>query len=95
MYSSYSFTTSSLDGGEWSASRPSRALPPGKGPLVPIGQEAGWASEPVWIQRLEGKSYAPVGVQTSIALSSENRVLIIISEPKLLEAWIRFYKRVS
>jgi hypothetical protein len=31
-YSSYSFTTSALDGGEWSASRPGRALPPGKGP---------------------------------------------------------------
>jgi hypothetical protein len=29
-YSSYSFTTSALDEGEWSASRPARALPPGK-----------------------------------------------------------------
>jgi hypothetical protein len=46
--SSYSFTTSALDGGEWSASCPGRALPPGKGPLVPFGQEAGWAPEPVW-----------------------------------------------
>jgi hypothetical protein len=27
--------------------------PPGKGPPVPIGQEAGWAPEPVWTQRLE------------------------------------------
>jgi hypothetical protein len=43
--------------GEWSASRPGRALPPGKGLPVPIGQEAGWASEPVWTQRLEGKSF--------------------------------------
>jgi hypothetical protein len=42
-YSSYSFTTSALDGGEWSASRPGHALPPGKGPPVPIVQEAGWA----------------------------------------------------
>jgi hypothetical protein len=32
MYSSYSFTTSELDGGEWSASHPGRALPLGKGP---------------------------------------------------------------
>jgi hypothetical protein len=31
-YSSYSFTNSALDGGEWWASRPGRALPPGKGP---------------------------------------------------------------
>jgi hypothetical protein len=42
-YSSYSFTTSALDGGEWSASCPGHALPPGKGPPVPIVQEARWA----------------------------------------------------
>jgi hypothetical protein len=30
VYSSYSFTTSALDGGEWSASRPGRALTPGE-----------------------------------------------------------------
>jgi hypothetical protein len=36
MYCSYSFLTSALDGGEWSASRPGRALPPGKGLPVPI-----------------------------------------------------------
>jgi hypothetical protein len=29
IYSSYSFMTSALDGGEWSASRPGRALAPG------------------------------------------------------------------
>jgi hypothetical protein len=56
-YSSYSFMTSELDGGEWSASRPGRALPPGKGPPVPIVQEAGWAAEPVWTQRIEEKSF--------------------------------------
>jgi hypothetical protein len=59
-YSSYSFTTSALDGGEWSASCPGRALPPGKEPPVPIVQEAGWASEPVWTQRLEGKNPLPL-----------------------------------
>jgi hypothetical protein len=37
-YSSYSYLTSALDGGEWSASRPGSALPPGKDPQVPIGQ---------------------------------------------------------
>jgi hypothetical protein len=42
-HSSYSFLTSALYGGEWSASRPGRALPPGKGHPVPIVQEAGWA----------------------------------------------------
>jgi hypothetical protein len=42
-YSSYSFLTSASDGGEWSASRSGRALPP-----VPIAQEAEWASQPAW-----------------------------------------------
>jgi hypothetical protein len=60
-YSSYSYLTSALDGGEWSASRPGRALPP-----VPTGWEAGWAPEPVWMQRLEEKSSAPVGDRTPI-----------------------------
>jgi hypothetical protein len=69
-YSSYSFTTPALDGGEWSASRPVRALPPGKGPPVPIVQEAGWASEPVWTERIEEKSFAPAGDRTPIARSS-------------------------
>jgi hypothetical protein len=36
--------------GEWSASRSGRALPPGYRPPVSIGQEAGWAPEPVWTQ---------------------------------------------
>jgi hypothetical protein len=40
-YSSYSYLASALDGSEWSASRPGRALPPGKGHPVPIGYEAG------------------------------------------------------
>jgi hypothetical protein len=35
--------TTTLDGGEWSASRPGRALPPQKEPPVPNGQEVGWA----------------------------------------------------
>jgi hypothetical protein len=56
-YSSYSFPTSALNGGEWSASRHFRALALGKGPPVPIVQEAGWAPEPVWTQRLEKKSF--------------------------------------
>jgi hypothetical protein len=49
------FLTSALEGGEWSASRPGRALPPGKKPPVPSVQEAGWAPEPVWTQRIEEK----------------------------------------
>jgi hypothetical protein len=60
-YSSYSFLTSALEEGERSASRPGHALAPGKGPLVPIGQEAGWTSELVWTQRLVERSFASSG----------------------------------
>jgi hypothetical protein len=59
-YSSYSFLTSALDGGDWSASGPGRALAPGKGPPVPIVQENRWAPEPVWTQRLEVKILSPL-----------------------------------
>jgi hypothetical protein len=41
------FSTSALGGGEWPASFPG-PLSPGKEPLVPNGQEAKWAPEPVW-----------------------------------------------
>jgi hypothetical protein len=43
-FSSYSFVTSALDGGEWSASRPGRALlslPPGKDPRYPLYRRLG------------------------------------------------------
>jgi hypothetical protein len=68
-YNSYSYLTSALDGGEWSASRPGRALSQGKELPVPIGQEAGWAPEPVWTQRLDEKSSASVGDQTPVVQS--------------------------
>jgi hypothetical protein len=68
-YSSYSYLTSALDEGEWSASRPGLALPPGKEHPVPIVQEAGWAPEPVWTQRLEEKSSASVGDRTPVVQS--------------------------
>jgi hypothetical protein len=44
-------------GGEWLASRYGRSLAQYKGHPVPIVQEAGWATEPVWTQRLEKKSF--------------------------------------
>jgi hypothetical protein len=65
-YSSYSLTTSAIYGAEWSASRPGRALPTGKGPPVPIVQEDGWAPKPVWTQGIEEKSFVPAGDRTSI-----------------------------
>jgi hypothetical protein len=49
-YSSNLFTTSALDTGQWSASRPGRSLSAEKGPTVPIVQEAGWVTEPVWTE---------------------------------------------
>jgi hypothetical protein len=58
-YRSYSFSSSALDGSEWSASRPGYALGLGKGPPVPIIQEAGWAPEPVWTQGT-GKILSPL-----------------------------------
>jgi hypothetical protein len=42
MYNSYSFMTSALDGGEWSASLPIRALyPQGKDPWYPLDRRLG------------------------------------------------------
>jgi hypothetical protein len=64
-----SFLTSVLDGGEWSASRPGCALPPAKGPPVPIAQEAEWATEPVWTQRLGEKSSASAEDRTPVVQS--------------------------
>jgi hypothetical protein len=51
-YSSYSYLTSALDG--VSCQRHA----PGKGPTVPIVQEAGWAPEPVWTEAI-GKILCP------------------------------------
>jgi hypothetical protein len=81
MYNSYSFTTSALDGGERSASRAGRALPPGRGPPVPIVQEAGWASELIWTRRLEGKSFASAGERISIAQSPSPQPVTVLSYP--------------
>jgi hypothetical protein len=41
----------------------------GKGPPVPIVQEAGWAPGPVWTQRLEEKFSASVGDRTPVVQS--------------------------
>jgi hypothetical protein len=68
-YSSYPFLTSAPDGGEWSCWFPCRVLPPGKGPPVPIVQEARWAPEPVWTQRLEEKSFASARDRTPVVQS--------------------------
>jgi hypothetical protein len=58
--------TSALDGVSGQHHAPAVLLPPGKGPLVPIVQEAGWAPEPVWTQRIEEKSFVPAGDRTVV-----------------------------
>jgi hypothetical protein len=69
-YSSNSFTPSALEGGEWSASRPGRALPSRKGLPVPIGQDSGWAPESVWTQSLcRGSNLDRPVVQSVVRLS--------------------------
>jgi hypothetical protein len=61
------------------------ALCPGESTLDPIVQVAGWASEPVWTQRLDDKSFAPAGDRTPIARSSSPYSDTILTElPRLL-----------
>jgi hypothetical protein len=67
MYSSYSFTTSALDGVNGERHAPSTLYSRGKDPPVPFVQEVGWAPDTVWTQRLEEKSFASAGDRTSIA----------------------------
>jgi Tfp pilus assembly protein PilX len=55
--------------GEWSVSRPNRALPLGKEPPIPIEKEARSASELAWTHRLEEKSFASAGNRTSVIQS--------------------------
>jgi hypothetical protein len=52
----------------------------GKGPPVPIVQEAGWAPEPIWTQRLEEKSFTAAEDRTSIARSSIPKPDTILTE---------------
>jgi hypothetical protein len=51
--------TSALEGGEWSAARPGRTLPPGKDAVLTV-QEAGWAPGPVWTA---AENHAPTGIR--------------------------------
>jgi hypothetical protein len=62
---------------------PGRALPPGKGLPVPIGQEAGWAPEPVWTQRIEEKIF-PLCRGSNIGLPVRSQDTILIELPRFL-----------
>jgi hypothetical protein len=51
---------------EWSASLPGRSLPSGKDSRYPLDKGFGWATELVWTQRLEEKSFASAGDITPV-----------------------------
>jgi hypothetical protein len=55
--------TWAVDEGEWSASRLGRALAQLKCSTVPIVREAGWASEPVWTEKLEKNPFLLPGIE--------------------------------
>jgi hypothetical protein len=85
MYSS-SFLNSALDVGEWSVSGPSRALPPGKGPIVPIGHCGAGGPQSRFRQRGYRKNpLASARDGTSFARSSSPLPDTILTEtPRLL-----------
>jgi hypothetical protein len=87
-YSSYSFLTDTR-WCEWSASRPSRTLPPGK----PTVQEAEWASKSVWTQRLEQKSFVSACNRTPV-IQSVVRNYIVRASALILGLWYRKYFRL-
>jgi hypothetical protein len=64
-YSSYSFLISALDGGEWSASRPLRALPLGMDSRYPLDRRLigpqSWST-----QRLKQIPFASAGDRTPV-----------------------------
>jgi hypothetical protein len=57
MYSSYSFLTLALHGGEWPLSRPGSNLLPEKDPQYPLHRKLD-GPQLVWTQRLEEKFFA-------------------------------------
>ena len=72
-----------LGGGEWLSPRPGRLYP--KKDLVPIVQEAGWVSEPVWIG---GENLAPTGIRSS-DLPARSETLYRLRQPG------SYYKRLK
>jgi hypothetical protein len=80
--------TTALEGGEGSASRPGRSLPPEKD-QAPTVQEAGWAPGPVWTgaenlaphrDSIRGPSSPqPVAIPTTLTGPQEQEVQSFIS----------------
>jgi hypothetical protein len=65
-YSSYSFLTLTVDWGEWSASRPGRALPPEKDPRYPLDRRLDGPQSWSGHKRLEEKSFASAGFPSGL-----------------------------
>ena len=80
MYSPTLSWTRRLDGGGWSAPRPSRSTP-GKDP-VPIVQEAVWAPRPVWTgaEYLTHTGIRSPNRQDRSESKSENKVIMNTSK---------------
>jgi hypothetical protein len=71
---SMEFGSQSLDDRERSASRPGR-FTPGKEPPGPVGQEAEWTQEQVWMRwRTEQFQYCPCWVLNSLVLTELPRI---------------------
>jgi hypothetical protein len=68
---------------------PSRALPPGKNPPVPTGEEVGWASEPFWTQRLQEKSCTSSGDRTLVTQSVD--IVLFTELPHLLSSSVSLF----
>ena len=65
--------TAALEGGECSAARPGRTLPPGKDPVLVL-QKAGWAPGPVWTggkSRPHRDSIPDRAASSSVAIPTE------------------------
>jgi hypothetical protein len=69
-YSSYSFSTSALDAGEWSASRPGRTLPRGKDPRHPLYRRLSEPQSRSGYRGYRKNPFVSAGDRTSNARSS-------------------------
>jgi hypothetical protein len=75
-YGEWSYTSTAVDGGEWSASRPGRFTQGKKSP-IPIGWEAAWVPEPVWMLWNKGKSVAMLGIEPSFPVNPAHGLVTI------------------
>jgi hypothetical protein len=74
---------------------PAALYPAGKGPPVRIVQEAGWAPEPVWTQRMEEKFFALPGTEPrSPGRPARSRTLYCLSYPAPNDMIILFIMKI-